>query len=560
MKLLTMQEMRDLEAAANRGGLAYDTMMERAGRATAQVVRDYLPANGQRVLILVGPGNNGGDGLVAARHLAQWGYEVTVYIWRRSLAEDPNLARVEGLSLAILRADDDAKGQLLREQVAHCDALIDALLGTGIVGGLRGGLPKLLEWINAALAQRALDAAETVDVPVVCPERRVTRSGARVRPLIVAVDLPSGLDSDTGEIDPLALQADCTVTFAHPKRGHYLYPGADWVGELWVADIGIAAELAKTIPLDVATAEAVARTLPKRPSQGHKGTFGKAMVVAGSLNYVGAPHLAAEAAYRVGAGLVTLGIPAAIHGAVSARLIEATFILLPHELGALKPSACPLLREGLRGYSALLVGPGLGQAPETAAFLWRLLTQASKRSDIGFAQPASEPHAEVRLPPLVLDADGLNLLAAHEGWHKALPPDTVLTPHPGEMARLLGCDIAAVNADRLTIARQAALQWGCTVLLKGAYSVVAGSDGRQTVLPFANPALASGGTGDVLAGAIVGLMAQGMAGYEAAVAGAFLHAQAGESWRREVGDRGLLASELLPRLPQALAGLTRDRG
>jgi len=554
MKLLTTQEMRDLEAAANQSGLPYDTMMERAGQATAQVVRDRLEGTGD-ILVLVGPGNNGGDGLVAARYLKQWGHEPTVYIWRRNLSDDPNLERARGVGLDLVRADDDSKGRQLCALAASCNVIVDALLGTGIVGGLRGSLPKLLKRIHATLKKRAGASAPGDDVPTVRPSaaEKMARPCAG-GPLIVSVDLPSGLNSDTGEVDPLALRADCTVTFAAPKRGHYSYPGADWVGELVVADIGIpTADVACRI--EVAEAQSVAALLPARPSQGHKGTFGKAMVVAGSINYVGAPRLAAEAVYRAGAGIVTLAIPGAIQGCVSAQLTEATYLLLPHELGALKASAAPLLQEALVGYDALLIGPGLGQAPETDAFLWGLLSGEREQRTIGFGQTQASAHRAVDLPPLVLDADGLNLLAGRKGWRKALPKDTVLTPHPGEMARLLGCSIAEVNADRLTVAQQAAEKWRCTVALKGAYTVVAARDGRQTVIPFANPALASGGTGDVLAGAIVGLLAQGMGGYQAAAVGAFLHGMAAEAWRQENGDRGLLASELLARIPQAIKAL-----
>jgi len=528
-------------------------MMERAGRATAQVVRDRLKKPG-RILVLVGPGNNGGDGLVAARYLQQWGHEPTVYIWRRSLAEDPNLERARGVDLPLVRADDDAKGKQLSELVSGCDTIVDALLGTGIVGGLRGSLPKLLKRIHATLQTRSGEPTDGDEVPTVRPTAAEAIAGARVGPLIVAVDLPSGLNSETGDVDPLALHADCTVTFAAPKRGHYGFPGADWVGELIVADIGIETPDA-SCHIDVADAQSVASLLPTRPSQGHKGTFGKAMVVAGSINYVGAARLAAEGAYRTGAGIVTLAIPGAIHGCVSAQLTEATYLLLPHEMGALKESAAPLLQEALAGYDALLIGPGLGQAPETGAFLWALLSGEREHRAIGFGQTQMTAHQAVELPPLVLDADGLNLLAGHKHWHKALSKDSVLTPHPGEMARLLGCKPSEVNADRLTVAQEAAEKWRCTVLLKGAYTVVAARDGRRTVIPFANPALASGGTGDVLAGAIVGLLAQGMSGYEAAVVGAYLHGMAAEAWRHENGDRGLLASELLPRLPRAIKAL-----
>jgi NAD(P)H-hydrate epimerase len=556
MKVVSSAEMRDLEQRAAAGGHSYQAMMDRAGLATAQAIVQRLAGRAVlRVLVLVGPGNNGGDGLVAARHLAAWGHQVNVLIWRRATDGDPLLAPLSALGVAVWREDDEAAGSAWREALERCDVLVDALLGTGLVGGLRGRLPDLLAAVTERLqVRRGLAGTPTEPHSPTAP--LAPQTGDRV-PLVVAVDVPSGLDSDSGAIDPRALQADLTVTFAHPKRGHYAFPGADWVGELLVADIGIEPTLAEEVTTDLATAELVSGLLPPRPRDGHKGTFGKALVVAGSINYVGAPCLAATAAYRSGAGIVTLGVPEAIHSMVSSKLTEATYLVLPHSLGALAPGAAPLLRRHLADYDALLVGPGLGQASETDAFLQALLGGGASPRPLGFAAHAPAPQTTAGLPPLVLDADALNLLAGHTQWWRALPAQAVLTPHPGEMARLLGCSIAEVNADRLEAASRAAAQWGCTVLLKGAYSVVAAPDGRRTLIPFANAALATGGTGDVLAGLIVGLMAQGCAGYRAAVAGAYLHALAADYWRKEYGERGMLASDLLPLLPRALASLCR---
>jgi len=553
MKLLTVDEMRQLEKAADEAGLSYAEMMENAGRAVALAIKERFPKGGW-ALVLVGPGNNGGDGLVAARYLHEWGFDVVIYIWKRARKEDPNLDRVQERGLPIFRSGEDEGWKLLEERVRRCDILIDALLGTGAKGELRGDLPELLKVVRRALGERVQREGKQV--------LHTLYEGQRARdrgPFIVAVDVPSGLDSDTGTIDERALPADLTVTFAYPKRGHFLFPGGRWVGELLVADIGIDPRLVPET-LEVATAQEIAKMLPARPIDAHKGTFGKVLVVGGSTNYVGAPCLAAEAAYRSGAGLVTLAVPQPIYPSVAAKLTEATFVVLPSDLGALVPEAVRVLADWVEGYQVLLLGPGLGQDPKTGEFV-RALVHGEKKPGakrVGFEVSQEEPEdQEISLPPLVLDADALNLLAQDSGWWEGLPANSVLTPHPGEMARLWGCEVQEVQRNRLDLAQQAAAKWGCTVLLKGAYSIVASPDGRTMVIPFANPTLATAGTGDVLAGTVAGLMAQGLASYEAAVCGAFLHGLAGELRREERGSVGMLAGELLEYLPKALEQLRR---
>jgi len=296
--------------------------------------------------------------------------------------------------------------------------------------------------------------------------------------------------------------------------------------------------------------------LPARPGDAHKGTFGKALVVAGCSNYVGAPRLAAAGAYRVGAGLVTLAVAERVQPIIAAQLSEATYLLLPNELGSITESALQVLAGRIPDYDALLVGPGLGTEEVTAAFVRDLVSagQPSPRRPVGFAV-RGEPSGNTELPalpPLVLDADALNLLAARDGWWERLPAETVVTPHPGEMSRLTGLPIEEISQDRLGIARRYASRWHVTVLLKGAFTVIAAPDGRATIVPFANPLLASAGSGDVLAGAVVGLLAQGLTAYDAALCGAYLHGLAGSLRRRQIGAAGLLAGDLLPLLPVAL--------
>jgi NAD(P)H-hydrate epimerase len=554
MKLVTAEEMRRLEQAASEAGLSYETMMENAGHATALAVKERITQMPGQVLVLVGPGNNGGDGLVAARYLRQWDVQVSVYIWKRNSEDDTNLERARELDIPIYRAADDPEHQQLDALVAECNVLLDALLGTGATGGLRGDLPDLLRRVQQGLDARALAReAETAS-----PLRSMTGRRARyvsARPPVVALDMPTGLDADSGKVDEATLPADITVTFAHPKRGQFLYPGASVVGKLLVADIGMDPSLAEEIPTAIATPEAVAAMLPARPPNAHKGTFGKALVVGGSTNYVGAPRLAAEGAYRSGAGLVTVAVGQRIYPVVAAQLTEPTFLVLPDDMGAIAPGAVRVLADKLEEYDAMLLGPGMGTDTATGDFICALLTGKRTRRTMGFS-PEDEVVGSARaLPPLVIDADGLNLLARCPNWWEHLPPESVLTPHPGEMSRLLGHSVREVQANRLGAAQSAALEWRCTIVLKGAYTIVAAPSGRTTIIPFANAALATAGTGDVLAGAIVGLMAQGLRAYEAAVSGAYIHALAGQIRKRQWGEAGMLASDLLALLPRAMEEL-----
>lgn len=550
MKLVSVQEIQDFERANAEETISYAQMMENAGRATALAIRRCCPdAPTTGVLVLVGPGNNGGDGLVAARYLQQWGYPCSVYIWHRDLQEDPNLAKVQELDVALYNAAEDEGYAILAAQADKADVLIDALLGTGGTGPLRGTLPELLAVIKDRFIKSEQPTLYGANAILAAPATRKKR-------LIFAVDVPSGLNCDSGEIDERALPADYCVTFAFPKRGQVQFPGANYVGQLIVADIGTDPALAKDVDRELAISHEAAEWLPQRPANSHKGTYGKAMIVAGSANYVGAPRLASLAAYRVGAGLVTLGLPQSIYNVVAAALTEPTFLLLSDDMGVLTPEAIEILRDKLPGYDALLVGPGLGTETPTKHFVQSLIARKAHSSlePIGFASYREEKDGRFNLPALVIDADGLNLLAQWPQWPQHLPAGSILTPHPGEMARLTGKEITSINADRVGTARRYAQAWNCIVVLKGAFTVVADGQGRTTVIPFADPALATAGSGDVLAGAITGLLAQGVDAYRAAICGAYLHGLAAQL-RPLAGDAGMLAGDLLPLLPQAMARL-----
>ncbi len=556
IKIITVEESRHLEQRANEGGLSFGDMMENAGRRTAEAIASRWALQGKEIIVLVGPGNNGGDGLVAAHYLSGMGAQVTCYVWKRKTDGDTNYDRIREDELPIVWAEDDVDYGRLRSLVSKALVIVDALLGVGVSRPIRGVLRDILGVVQqtARLPRRAQGFVGSVPAAM-----------DATAPRVVAVDCPTGLDCDTGALDPAAINADVTVTFAYPKAGLLCFPGAAAVGELLVADIGIPPQLAAEVTLEMATAGLVRSTLPERSPSAHKGTFGRSLVVAGSINYVGAAALAGAGASRVGAGLVTMALPSPIQSAVAAQLSEATYLLLPHDLGVIARGAVDVVLDRAGEYNALLLGPGLSQEDETVAFVHALLglEPPGRKSRIGFvASPGSAQLGWTDLPALVVDADGLNALARGEAWWQFLPAETIVTPHPGEMARLMGGEVTAreIQLDREGVASRMARAWGTVIVLKGAFTVVAAPGGRIVVLPFANPGLATAGTGDVLAGAIVGLRAQGMPAFEAAVAGAYLHGLAGELARAELGDMGMVAGDLPPRLPLALRMVRQGGG
>jgi hydroxyethylthiazole kinase-like uncharacterized protein yjeF len=536
-KVVSVEQMREIERTADAGGLTYAMMMENAGRSVAQHVLQRIPEiGGRRVAILVGAGNNGGDGLVVGHHLAEAGAQVAAYLSKERPADDVNLARLQGHGALIAVAGADQRERVLRNLIGSADVVVDALLGTGFHLPLEGAAREILATAGTVLASRD------------------------PRPFVVAIDCPSGLDCDSGDAAPEALPADLTVTLAAAKPGLFAPAGARIVGDLVLGDIGLPegfAQLSKA-EVDVAEKSVLRAWCVPRPRDAHKGTFGRAIVIAGSVNYPGAAALAGEAAYRVGAGLVTLAVPSLIQAMLVPQIPEATWLLLPHEMGAISEAAAAVLEPELTKCQAILLGPGLGQDPVTADFLRRLLGGSSPgKPGMGFVHPGITAHSSgADLPPCIVDADGLKLLARLDQWPGLLPERSVLTPHPGEMAVLTGLTTDEVQRNRLTLARQTAATWRHVVVLKGAYTVVADPNGPCAVLPFATPALARAGTGHVLAGAIAGLVAQGLDPWRAALMGGFLHARAGELAAEALeGTAPVLAGDVLVSLPSAMAEL-----
>jgi hydroxyethylthiazole kinase-like uncharacterized protein yjeF len=556
MKVVTTEEMRRIEKAADAKGLSFATMMENAGRAVAEACHkdQRMGPEERRILVLVGPGNNGGDGLVAARHLHDAGAQVKLYIVKRRLEDDENYALTQERDIATTKVEDDPSLESLRRLLREADVIVDALLGTGVSSPIKGPLKDVLKTAKEEVGRKRREKGKE---PLVSPSSPPSPA-LPPSPLVVAVDVPSGLNCDNGAVDPVTIPADLTVTFGFPKVGQFLFPGAEYLGELLVADIDIPPSLADDVPVELATPQMVSELLPKRPLGAHKDTLGKALVVAGSVNYTGAAYLASAAARRVGASLVTLALAANLHPILASKLSEVTFLLLSHEMGALVPEAMKILSKRVSDYNALLLGPGLGRDEKTIEFVQRFLAREwrGKRPRVGFLamdeEEMEEGEKEV-LPLSVIDADGLNALAGKPNWWKYLGGPNVLTPHPDEMARLVGCEVGEVEANRIGAGREMAERWKQVVTLKGGHTIVAAPDGQTIIIPFANPGLATAGSGDVLAGAIVGFLAQGLSPFAAAVAGAYLHGLAGDLVREEIGAAGMVAGDFLSRLPRAIA-------
>ncbi|HEU5015241.1 MAG TPA: NAD(P)H-hydrate dehydratase [Roseiflexaceae bacterium] len=530
-KVVTTAQMQVLEQALVAAGASWASLMEQAGWGVAQEALRLLgEARGKHVLVLVGPGNNGGDGLVVARHLHDAGAQVMLYLWRRrERPDDTNRQRCHERGIPEYQAADDADQRALKKLLGQSALIVDALLGMGVNRPVTDELAAMVDMVNDAGAQPHLT--------------------------VLAIDLPTGVASDTGAVLDHAIMADTTVATGLVKQGLLLYPGHARAGSIVVADIGLTRSQLENIMSERIDARAVRDLLPARPDDSHKGTFGKAMVVAGSLLYPGASSLATGGAARVGAGLVTLATARSALGAPG-RLPEVTLRPLPDSGGYVAEDAADELLEHLDGYKALLIGPGLGHEKQTRGFVERLfgIVSSPHRGAIGFrlgAPAQSEQEQKHELPFTVIDADGLNILSEIENWSERLPHGRcILTPHPGEMKRLLGVDELPDN--HVQAAQDAARQWGQVVVLKGATTIVADPEGRTAIHDGGNAALATAGTGDVLAGAIVGLLAQGLEPFAAAVAGVYVHSTAGQLLRDEMGDAGTLASDLLVRLPRAI--------
>ncbi|MFC1897511.1 NAD(P)H-hydrate dehydratase [Chloroflexota bacterium] len=514
-KVLTIAQMRRAEGECAKIGLPPNMLMENAGEAIAEEVSKIRGTiNQQRILILIGPGNNGGDGLVAARHFHDWGAEVSLYFFSQRSLGDPNLKLVQERRLTCIEATQDKNLSRLDELLTSTNIVIDAIFGTGKSRPLSDIFTQALDRVSKAKKKQ--------------PALR-----------IIALDLPSGLNADSGAVDSACLYADNTITLGFPKPGLFNPPGAERAGKITVVDISIPPHLVNSVTEELITSEWAKSVLPERPFLANKGSFGRALIIAGSINYIGAAYLACSGAMRVGAGLVTLATATNLQPILASKLTETTYLPLPEtQPGIISPEAAELIHQEFPNYNVLLMGCGLGQNLSTIKFI---------ESTLFGLKPVPLP--------LVFDADTLNTLANIPNWWQQLTENAILTPHPGEMARLAGISVDEVQSDRVGVAKRVAIEWHKTIVLKGAYTVIAAPDGQSRISFIANPGLASAGTGDVLAGVIAGLLAQGLTLFDAATCGVFLHGEASEMVRAKLGNTGMIASDLLPVLPLVMKQL-----
>jgi NAD(P)H-hydrate epimerase len=518
MRVLTAEAMREVDRRAiEEIGVPGLVLMENAAIGVADAIGETFP-EAASAAVFCGPGNNGGDGFAVARHLAARGYEVLVFLAGREPGGDAGtqLAICRRLGIDVDPVEEDGVEQALAA-AAGCDLVVDALFGTGLGRPLAGLHAALVEGIS--------------ELPVPC----------------VAVDIPSGLHGSRARPLGPHVHADLTVTFFAPKVAHVLAPAADAVGELTVADLGVPASLMDGVTeeggtLHLSTADELGALLPERAADSHKGTYGHALLVAGSPGKAGAAILAARAAVRGGAGLVTAAVPEPLLMTVDLGSVESMTLPLPAgPSGQLAAAAVERVLAAAAGKSALALGPGLGQEEETAEAIRRIAREADL--------------------PLVLDADGVNAFAGRAGdlrVRSGREAATVLTPHPGELGRLLGMPSSEVQDDRLAAVRRAAAETGAVVVLKGSRTLVAAPSGEVHVNPTGNPGMATGGTGDVLTGLIAALLAQGLEGLDAARLGVYLHGLAGDLVAESQGGVGLAAGDLIDALPAALAALAGE--
>jgi len=515
MYLVTADEMREMDRQTIESfGLPGRILMENAGRGATRILTDaFGELAGRRIGVVAGRGNNGGDGFVIARYLKQKGVPVTVYLLsQRSKVQGDaaaNLRLLDPLAVPVVEMAETASFQKHQPDMRCFDIWVDAILGTGLKSDVKGYFREVIDFINS------------------------------LKKPIFAVDIPSGLNSDTGQPCGACIRADLTATFAFPKIGHVLYPGAAYTGRLKIVDIGIPPHVVENVhpaqhllrPCDMRSYLA-----PRKPDA-HKGDTGHLLIVSGSTGKTGAAAMTATSAVRAGAGLVTLGVPERLNPVLETLVIEAMTHPLPDtEAGALDESGYDGIMELLSGKRCLALGPGIGTASETRRLIHRVVQNCGI--------------------PMVIDADGLNAFAGKAHLLKKADSPVVLTPHPGEMARLAETTPGDVQKDRIRHAREFALNHNAHVVLKGAGTVIAHPDGSVFVNVTGNSGMASGGMGDVLTGVIAGLLSQGYSPKAASHLGVYLHGAAADTLADTTGPIGYLASEVMNAIPGEIEKLS----
>jgi NAD(P)H-hydrate epimerase len=509
MKIATAEQMRKIDhQAIHQYGVPEIALMENAGSEVSKAVAQVLKSvEGKRVCIFAGKGNNGGDGFVGARHLINQKAKVKVFIIgdfdHMKISAKINLDILKNMGVDILHVESERDWDKVKIALAFSDCFVDALLGTGFRGTLRPEMEKIINMVNG------------MGKP------------------IVAVDIPSGVEADTGCVRTTAIQAGTTVSFGLPKMGLFLYPGAAHTGEILIADIGIPNVLLTdgNIKQNIINTSMVKSLLIKRSADAHKGNCGKVLIVAGSNGLTGAAVLAASAALRSGAGIVTLAVAQSLQDIVEIKLTEVmTYPLAEEKAGVLGKATLPELLNLAQKYDVVAIGPGIGRDGDTFELVCEFIKQVDKQ--------------------VIIDADAIQAFCGKGKELSASKMIPVLTPHLGEFSNLLGISIEDIKSDVVGIARKAAEEFNSIIVLKSARTVVAYPDGNVYINIRGNAGMATAGSGDVLTGVISGLFAQGLLSYNAAVAGVFLHSFAGDL-AAQSGMVGLIASDIMQALPAA---------
>ncbi len=512
MRVVTVEEMNRIDIWATRKlGIRSSVLMENAGRGCVDVLTEYHDLDGLRVLVVCGRGNNGGDGFVCARHLHNRGAFVKIVFLgkERALKGDARtnfrLARTAGLEIQEAVRPRDLASAFLSFRP---DAIIDAIFGTGFKGAPDGVYARAIDLIND------------------------TES------FVLSIDIPSGICGDDGRFAKNCVIADATAVMCLPKRGHHLYPGREYCGELHVVDIGIPYTLIDDGFPRIIDPEDVLQWMPFRPGDGNKGTFGHVLVVAGATGFSGAAAMASQSALRVGAGLVRLAGPRSIIQALEARLLEVVKVPLEEtSSGSIAPQAMATLDPFLRSTDVTVIGPGISTHSQTAEFVEAFLDRIAS--------------------PCIVDADALNIIAHDPRILKKTKAPLILTPHPGELARLIKTTPGAINERRIDTAIECAQRFNCVLVLKGAPTVTADARGSTYVNPTGNTGLATAGSGDVLAGMIAGFLAQKQDPLHAAATAVFLHGLCADLAMEHSNEYALTAADLIDQAPAAINYLLR---
>ena len=501
MKIATREIVREIDRKTIKEyGIPGLILMENAGRAVSEVIHSEFP-EASRISIFCGGGNNGGDGFVLARHLINSGKEVITYLLKskneyRGDAKT-NLNSLLKISKNIKKLSSNFSNY------KKCDLIVDAIFGTGLDREVKGTYKKIIERIN------------TFKTP------------------IISVDLPSGIDANKGVPLGVSVRAKVTVTFIIPKLGISIYPGLDYSGKIYVADITTPKILENGIPYELTTFKKCKSIIHERPADTHKGSYGHTLIIAGSAGKTGAAALAAHSAVRSGSGLVTVGVPKSIINSIDEKIVEAMSEgFEDNGNGLLSEKSLKHALASLKSKTSLAIGPGISVNKSTEKFLLSLLTK-------------------LRVP-VVADADAVNIIAKNKVVLKKLKVPVILTPHPGEMARLTGKSSKEIQSSRVEIARKFAVNYNCYLILKGARSVIATPKGRVYINPTGNPGMSSGGMGDILTGVISGLISQKYSPEDACLLGTFIHGLSGDIVAEKIGISGITATDVANSIPEAL--------